>query len=53
MDLGAQFPGEVSQHKDLEYSERIGVMNEKEIGTVLNHSGTRISGKPLPDIRDK
>jgi hypothetical protein len=28
-------------------------MNEKEIGTAFNHSGTRISGKPLPDIWDK
>jgi hypothetical protein len=50
MESGAKFHGEVSQHKDLEYSERIGVMNEKEIGTAFNHSGTRISGKPLPDI---
>jgi hypothetical protein len=50
MDSGVNIPREVSQHKDLEYNERIGVMNEKEIGTALNHSGTRISGKQFPDI---
>jgi hypothetical protein len=50
MDSGAKFPGEVSQHKDLEYNERIGVINEKAIETAFNHSGKELWGKPLPDI---
>jgi hypothetical protein len=41
---------EVSQHNELEHSEIIIVMNEKEIEADLNDSGMGISGKGLPDI---
>jgi hypothetical protein len=50
MDSGVPVPREVSPHRDLEYNERIGAMNEKEIGTTFKYSNTRISGEPLPDI---
>jgi hypothetical protein len=50
MDSGVNVPREVSQHKDLEYNETIGAMNEKEIETVLGDSGPRGSGQRLPDI---
>jgi hypothetical protein len=40
----------VYQHKDLEHSEKIVIMNEKEIYVDLNESGMRISGKRLLDI---
>jgi hypothetical protein len=50
MDSAVPVPREVSQHEDLDYKEIINAMNEKEIGTAFDHSGMRISGKPLPDI---
>jgi hypothetical protein len=50
MDSGIDVPREVPQHNNLGYNETIGVMNEKEIGTAVNHSGTRISGKRLLEI---
>jgi hypothetical protein len=50
MDSGVPVSREVSQHEDLEHKETISTVNEKEIGTAFDHSGMRISGKPLPDI---
>jgi hypothetical protein len=48
MDSRVNAPRDVSQHKDLEYNETTSVMNEEEIGTGFNHSGTRISGNGCP-----
>jgi hypothetical protein len=50
MDSGVNRPRKVSQHKDMECTERIVAMNGKEIATAFNHSGARTSGKALPDI---